>query len=155
MNFPAELPEMVGDQPAKAWFGAAANKDNDFAYDWMPKRDGAYDVLAMFENMHQGKMNGFICQGFNPLAAVPNKKKLGTALSKLKYLVIMDPLQTETGEFWKNYGEYNNVDPAQDRHRSVPPARVVLCRRPGLVHQFEPPGAVARPRGRAPGRGQD
>jgi anaerobic selenocysteine-containing dehydrogenase len=33
----------------------------------------------MFELMHQGKMNGFICQGFNPLAAVPNKKKLSEA----------------------------------------------------------------------------
>jgi anaerobic selenocysteine-containing dehydrogenase len=153
MNFPQNFPKWSVSQ-RKAWFGAAANKDNDFAYDWMPKRDGAYDVLAMFENMFQGKMNGFICQGFNPIAAVPNKKKLGTALSKLKYLVIMDPLQTETGDFWKNYGEFNNVDP-RDPDRSVPPAGVVLCRGPGLVHQFEPSGAVARPRGGAPGRSQD
>jgi formate dehydrogenase major subunit len=26
--------------------------------------------------MNQGKMNGYICQGFNPLAAAPNKGKL-------------------------------------------------------------------------------
>jgi len=109
MNFPANFPKWSVSQ-RKAWFGDAANKDNDFAYDWLPKRDGAYDVLAMFERMFQGKMNGFICQGFNPIAAVPNKKKLGTALAKLKYLVIMDPLQTETAEFWKNFGEYNNVE---------------------------------------------
>ncbi len=93
----------------KAYYGNAATKDNDFAYDWLPKRDGAYDVLAMFERMHQGKMNGFICQGFNPLAAVPNKKKLSQGLSKLKYLVVMDPLETETSEFWKNYGPLNDV----------------------------------------------
>src|SRR5690606_17184428 len=66
--------------------------------------------LAIFERMYQGKMNGFICQGFNPLAALPNQKKLSAALSKLKYLVIMDPLQTETSEFWKNYGPLNDVD---------------------------------------------
>jgi len=99
----------------KAYFGNAATADNDFAYDWLPKRDGAYDVLAMFELMHQGKMNGFLCQGFNPLAAVPNKKKLSAGLSKLKYMVVFDPLETETSEFWKNFGPLNDVDPAKIR----------------------------------------
>ncbi len=99
----------------KAYYGNAATKENDFAYDWVPKRDGAYDVLAMFELMHQGKMNGFLCQGFNPLAAVPNKKKLSAGLAKLKYLVVFDPLETETSEFWKNFGPLNDVDPTKIR----------------------------------------
>jgi len=111
MNFPANFPKWSVSQ-RKAWFGDAAHKDNDFAYDWLPKRDGAYDVMAMFERMFQGKMNGFVCQGFNPLAAVPHKKKLGTAMAKLKFLVIMDPLKTETSEFWKDFGEYNPADSA-------------------------------------------
>ena len=97
----------------KAYFGANATKDNDFCYDWLPKRDTAYDVLSIFERMHQGKVNGFITQGFNPLAAVPNKKKLSQGMAKLKYLVVMDPLQTETAEFWKNFGPLNDVDPAK------------------------------------------
>jgi formate dehydrogenase major subunit len=97
----------------KAWYGDAAKKENDFAYDWLPKRDGAYDAMAIFERMHQGRMWGFLCQGFNPLAALPNQKKLSAALSKLKYLVVMDPLQTETSEFWKNFGPLNDVDPAK------------------------------------------
>ncbi len=97
----------------KAYYGNAATKENDFAYDWLPKRDGAYDILAMFERMHQGKMNGFICQGFNPLAAVPNKKKLSQGLAKLKYLVVMDPLETETSEFWKNFGPLNDAKPEE------------------------------------------
>jgi formate dehydrogenase major subunit len=67
----------------------------------------------MFDLMYQGKMNGFVCQGFNPLAAVPNKKKVSNAFAKLKYLVVIDPLQTETAEFWKNYGPFNDVDPAK------------------------------------------
>lgn len=33
-------------------------------------------------------------------------------MSKLKYLIVMDPLQTESSEFWKNFGESNNVTPA-------------------------------------------
>ncbi len=96
----------------KAYYGAAATRENNFGYDWVPKRDAPYDVLAMFERMHNGQMNGFISQGFNPLAAVPNKKKLSAAFSKLKYLVIIDPLETETSEFWKDHGPMNKVDSA-------------------------------------------
>jgi formate dehydrogenase-N alpha subunit len=97
----------------KAWYGAAATKENNFAYDWLPKRDAPYDVLHIFELMHQGKLNGFLCQGFNPLAALPNKKKVSAAFAKLKYLVVMDPLESETSEFWKNFGPLNDTDPAQ------------------------------------------
>jgi formate dehydrogenase major subunit len=55
-------------------------------------------------------MNGYIAQGFNPLAAVANKSKVGAGLAKLKWLVVMDPLATETSEFWRNFGEFNDVD---------------------------------------------
>lgn len=97
----------------KAWWGPAATPENDFAYHWQPKIDKPYDVLHMFELMHTGKMNGFICQGFNPLASVSNKAKLSAALSNLKYLVVIDPLATETSEFWRNFGPYNNVNPSK------------------------------------------
>ncbi len=97
----------------KAMWGAAATKDNDWAYDYLPKLDvDSYDILRAFELMHQGKINGYFCQGFNPLMAFPNRHKLTTALSKLKWLVIMDPLDTETSRFWENHGEYNDVDTA-------------------------------------------
>ena len=94
----------------KSWWGNAATAENHWAYDYLPKLDKLYDMLQFFELMDQGKMNGFICQGFNPLAAAPNKNKLNRALAKLKFLVIADPLATETSEFWKNYGESNDVD---------------------------------------------
>jgi formate dehydrogenase-N alpha subunit len=97
----------------KSWFGDAAGKENNWCYEWLPKLDKVYDVLQVFELMHQGKLNGYFAQGFNPLAAFPNKAKIGAALATLKYLVVIDPLGTETSEFWKNFGEYNNVDPAK------------------------------------------
>jgi formate dehydrogenase major subunit len=98
----------------KSMWGSAATMENSFAYDWLPKLDvPSYDVLRAFELMHQGKMNGYFCQGFNPLLAVPNRKKLTAALSKLKYLVTMDPLDTETARFWENHGEFNEVDSSQ------------------------------------------
>ncbi|MBN8761366.1 MAG: formate dehydrogenase-N subunit alpha [Thiobacillus sp. 65-69] len=97
----------------KAWYGDSATAGNNWCYDWLPKLDKGYDILQVFENMNQGKMNGYICQGFNPLASAPCKIKVSTGLSKLKYLVIIDPLETETAEFWQNHGEYNDVDPAK------------------------------------------
>ena len=112
MNFPQNFPKWHTSL-MKAWYGDAATAENNFAYDWLPKKDGAYDILDIFERMHQGKVNGFIVQGFNPLAALPNKKKVGAAMAKLKYMVVIDPLRTESSEFWKNYGELNNVKPEE------------------------------------------
>ena len=98
----------------KAMWGDAATAENQWAYDYLPKLDvPQYDVLRSFELMHQGKMNGYFCQGFNPLLSFPNKKKIAEALGKLKFLVVMDPLQTETARFWENHGEFNAADPAK------------------------------------------
>ncbi len=97
----------------KAMFGKAATRENDWAYDWLPKLDVPnYDVLRAFELAHQGKMNGYVIQGFNPLMTFPNRAKMASALAKLKFIVVMDPLQTETARFWENHGDYNPVDPA-------------------------------------------
>jgi formate dehydrogenase major subunit len=94
----------------KAWYGKAATKANDFCYDWLPKNDRVYDILAAFDLMYQGKLEGYICQGFNALGSIPDKNKNTAALSKLKYLVIIDPLVTETSTFWQNHGEFHDVD---------------------------------------------
>ena len=95
----------------KAWYGPAATAENDFCFDWLPKVDQVYDGLRAFDLMDQGKMTGYVCQGFNPLASFPNKAKISSALSKLKFLVVMDPLATETSTFWQNHGEFNAVKP--------------------------------------------
>jgi len=97
----------------KSWFGDTATRENNWAYDYLPKLDKNYDVLQTFELMGQGRINGYVCQGFNPLASFPHKAKIIGALSKLKFLVSIDPLATETSEFWRNFGPYNDVDPAK------------------------------------------
>lgn len=97
----------------KAWWGDAAHAGNDWAYHYLPKMDRSYDMLQVYELMHQGKMTGYICQGFNPLAAAPYKRKLLESFSRLKFMIIMDPLVTETSEFWRNVGEHNDVDSSQ------------------------------------------
>ena len=98
----------------KAIFGDAATADNNWAYDWLPKLDiPLYDIIKAFEMMDKGEMSGYICQGFNPLQAFPDQAKIRSALAKLKYLVVMDPLDTETSRFWENFGPHNPAEPAK------------------------------------------
>lgn len=95
----------------KSMWGDHATAENDWAYHYLTKLDVPnYDILRMFELMNHGKVNLYFCQGFNPMLAFPNRAKLTEALSKLKLLVIMDPLETETARFWENHGEFNDVD---------------------------------------------
>lgn len=95
----------------KTFYGPYATRENNFAFDYLPKWDKMYDIMNSFEMMTKGEMHGFICQGFNPLAAIPNANKNRKALAKLKYLVIIDPQTTETGLFWQDHGKYNDSKP--------------------------------------------
>ncbi|MBX3088861.1 MAG: hypothetical protein KF742_10240, partial [Cryobacterium sp.] len=97
----------------KSMYGEKATKENEFGYQWLPKLDVAYDVLRMFDLMHQGKTTGLLCQGFNPLMSVSHADKNRASLSKLKFLVSMDPIETDTARFWENHGEFNKADPAK------------------------------------------
>ncbi|MBM7850464.1 formate dehydrogenase major subunit [Methylopila capsulata] len=96
----------------KSMWGDKATAENNWAFDWLPKLDVTYDVLRTFELMNQGKITGYFCQGFNPLMTFPNRAKITAGLSKLKFLVTMDPLDTETSRFWENHGEFNDVKSA-------------------------------------------
>lgn len=97
----------------KAFYGENATKDNEFGFHNLPKQyKKKMDHMQYIDLMDQGKINGYICQGYNPIASYPNTNKIISALSKLKFLVVMDPLKTDTSEFWQNHGEYNNVNPA-------------------------------------------
>jgi formate dehydrogenase-N alpha subunit len=85
----------------KAWFGDAATKDNDYAYDYIPKRSGNYSYISLFEAMYAGTIKGLICMGQNPAVAGPNARLERKALEKLDWLVVMDLFETETASFWR------------------------------------------------------
>jgi formate dehydrogenase major subunit len=98
----------------KAMFGEAATPENNWAYDWLPKLDvPLYDIIRAFEMMNNGEINGYICQGFNPMQAFPDRGKIRRGLSKLKFLITMDPLDTETSRFWEDFGPQNPTDPSK------------------------------------------
>ncbi|MGQ7157577.1 hypothetical protein ACUODF_49505, partial [Escherichia coli] len=55
----------------KSFYGDAAQKENNWGYDWLPKWDQTYDVIKYFNMMDEGKVTGYFCQGFNPVASFP------------------------------------------------------------------------------------
>lgn len=111
LNFWANTPKFFVSL-LKWFYGENATAENNWGYDWLPKWDKMYDVLQVMDLMHNGKVNGLIVQGFNPLTSFPDARKTQASFSKLKYMVVIDPISTETASFWANHGEINDVKPA-------------------------------------------
>lgn len=88
----------------KAWFGPAATKENDYAYNYLPKVSGNYSWIYLFEAMYAGKIKGLISMGQNPAVSGPNARFERKALEKLEWLVVMEIFETETASFWKAPG---------------------------------------------------
>jgi formate dehydrogenase-N alpha subunit len=93
----------------KAWFGDAATAANDFGYNWLGKRAKDYSHLPMFEDMHQGLIDGFVCLGQNPIVGGPNARIEREALHNLSWMLVIDHWEHETASFWKSE---NGADPA-------------------------------------------
>ena len=92
----------------KAFYGEHANRANDFAYDYHPKlpADEAgqlenWSWAYIFDHMDQNRMDGLISFGMNPVANGPHSRKVISALSKLKWLVVVENFDVETASFWK------------------------------------------------------
>ena len=86
----------------KAFWGDAAQQENDFCYNYLPKRSGNYSHVAMFDAMSEGKIKGLICVGQNPAVGGPNAQLERKALAELDWLVAVDLWETETSAFWKD-----------------------------------------------------
>jgi formate dehydrogenase major subunit len=93
----------------KAFFGEAATTENDYGYEWLPKRDAAtnYSALPMFEDALAGKLQLLWIVGQNPAVTQPNLALIFDAMAKLDTLVVQEIWETETAAFWRRPG----VDP--------------------------------------------
>ena len=107
----------------KAFYGKAASKENDFGYSWLPKTDGNYSWMYIFDDMYRTKSTraggtepgpeGFITAGMNPVGIGPNTGKVIAALAKLKWLVVIENYEIETATFWKAPKEYGGPAPSE------------------------------------------
>ena len=90
----------------KAFYGDAATKENEFGYQWLPKRASAdaYSHQHMFVDMYNGVIRGFLADGQNPAVGGPNAKLARAAMQRLDWLVVKDIFVTETADVWKAPG---------------------------------------------------
>ena len=93
----------------KTWYGDTATKDNEFAFDYVPKPAGNASWISIFDQALRGKMEGVILSGMTATSIGPDSNQVLQALSKLKWLCVLDPFTTTSSEFWNAPG----MDPAQ------------------------------------------
>ncbi len=93
----------------KAYYGTAATPSNGFGYDLHPRlpqsaegADENWSWAYMFDRMYRGDMEGLFAFGMNPVSNGPHSKKVVSALSKLKWLVVAENFEQETAAFWRD-----------------------------------------------------
>ena len=92
----------------KAYYGNGATKENGYGFDWLPRLTGDHSYFGYWLDMADGKLEGLFVLGQNPAVGSPNAKLERTALSKLKWLVVADMVETETATFWLDSPEVQN-----------------------------------------------
>ena len=88
----------------KAFWGDAATKENDFAYDYMPKPGKDCSWTHIWDDMYGGKIKGMIAMGMNGVMIGPDTHKNIEALKKADWLVVGEIYEDETSEFWRAPG---------------------------------------------------
>jgi formate dehydrogenase major subunit len=88
----------------KALYGDAATKENDYAFNYMPKVDRNYSWTQIWDNMYRGAVKGLFAFGMNGVAIGPDSQKNIDALKKADFLVVGEIYPDETSEFWKSPG---------------------------------------------------
>jgi formate dehydrogenase major subunit len=88
----------------KAWYMDNATAENEFGYQWLPKLDGNYSWLSLFEAMSKGDIKGFLAWGQNPVVGGANANLVRSALENLDWLVAVNLWDLETPNFWNRPG---------------------------------------------------
>ena len=108
VNYWGNYPKFMVSQ-LKAWFGDTVGPQNEFGYHYLGKPAGDATWLSMWDQAHQGKLEGLVALGFNPLLAGPDVPRLLRAMANLQWKVVIDPFMLDSAEFWRA----PDVDPAE------------------------------------------
>ena len=86
----------------KAWWGEAATEDNDFAFDYLPRINGAHGTYQTAERMLADGVDGYFILGQNPAVGSANGRMQRMAMSHLKWMVVRDFRLIESATWWKD-----------------------------------------------------
>ena len=88
----------------KALYGDAATKDNDFAFNYLPKIERRHSWTEIWDEMYRGSVKGFFAFGMNGVMIGPDSQKNIDALKKADFLVVCEIYPDETSAFWQAPG---------------------------------------------------
>ena len=111
-----------------------------------------YSWAFMFDDMYRGNSKraggtepgpeGLISFGMNPMGTGPNTGKMIAALSKLKWLVVAENVETETAQFWKAPKEYGGAEPSKIQTEVFLLPAALFAEKDGTLHELGALGAV-------------
>ncbi len=99
----------------KAWYGDAAQPENEFGYRNLPLIDADYSQQPMLLGIADGGIKGFFLMGQNPAVGGHNAGLVRKGLAQLDWMVVRDAFETETASFWYASPEATRgeIDPRQ------------------------------------------
>lgn len=86
----------------KAWWGDAATAENDWAYDYIPRINGAHGTYQTLMSMLKDQVEGYFLLGQNPAVGSANGRMQRMGMSHLKWLVVRDLNMIESATWWKD-----------------------------------------------------
>jgi formate dehydrogenase major subunit len=89
----------------KAYWGAAATKDNDFAFDYLPRISGDHGTYQQVLEMIDGNIKGYFLLGQNPAIGSAHGKAQRLGMANLDWLVVRDLFEIESATFWRDSPE--------------------------------------------------
>jgi formate dehydrogenase major subunit len=92
----------------KAWYGDSASPGNEYRFAYLPKPDKNWSWMTFYAEALAGRLHGLFNSGMSSVNIGPDSNRVIQALTKLKWLVVMDPFPTASSEFWHGAG----IDPA-------------------------------------------
>ena len=137
----------------KAWWGDAANADNDWAYDYLPRLTGPHGTYQTVMSMLDDEVEGYFLLGQNPAVGSANGRMQRLGMSHLKWLVVRDLNLIESATWWKDGPE---IASGELRTEDIEHRGLLLARRDPrgegrLLHPDPAAAAMAAPGGAAAG----
>jgi formate dehydrogenase major subunit len=86
----------------KSYWGDAAQPENDFCFDYLPRLTGDHGTYQTAFDMLDGKVEGYFIVGQNPAVGSAHGKLQRLAMAQLKWLVVRDVNMIESATWWKD-----------------------------------------------------
>jgi formate dehydrogenase major subunit len=92
----------------KAYWGAAATKDNEYCFDYLPRLTGSHSTYDTVMEQVKGTVKGYFLLGENPAVGSANTRMQRLGMSKLDWLVVRDFSLIESATWWKDGPEIDS-----------------------------------------------